>query len=140
MSITKKQIRQIEETVVKIVSEKIVLKKNQQNYYKLVAQAYEEAPMLETTAVKHWVALNRSNHSWFERIHKEVKLIFYSTIGVNSGSISVNGSSFELVYLDKDPYATQAELKNDYIQNKTIYISIDYSEHPYFSTEDNIIF
>lgn len=140
MNISTKKTQLIQESVIKIVSEKILLKKNQENYYKLVTQAYEEAPMLETTAVKHWVALNRSNHSWFERIHKEVKLIFYSTIGVNSDTISVNGSSFELLYLDKDPYVTQAELKNDYVQNQTIYISTDYSDHPYFSTEDNIIF
>jgi hypothetical protein len=64
-----------EEILKKIVSEKILLK-NQENYYKLVTKSYEDAPDYEPSALKYWVALNKSNHDWFNRINSEVNFLF----------------------------------------------------------------
>jgi hypothetical protein len=69
-----------------------------------------------------------------------VKLIFYSLKPISKNSINVDGKNFELVHLESDPYNTQVEMKDDYTKNKVLYISIDYSNHPYYSLEDNIVF
>lgn len=129
----------IKEHIQKIVNEKILLK-NQENYYKVVTDAYIAAPDYEPDAVKYWVALNQSNHAWFNRINGEVNLIFYSLKPVTKDSIQIDGKNFKLVHLDSDPYNTQIEMKDDYTKNKRLYISIDYSEHPYYTLEDNIVF
>jgi hypothetical protein len=132
-------LKTIVENVLINLSEKILLKK-QENYYKLVTDAYIAAPDYEPEAIKHWVALNKSNHDWFNRINNEVKLIFYSLKPVSKNKINIDGKDFDLVHLDSDPYSTQIEMKNDYTKNKTLYISIDYSDHPYYTLEDNIVF
>lgn len=131
----------LREIIRKVIKEKISLTNKQDNYYQLVAKAYDEAVDYDPSALKHWIALNKSNHAWFNRISSEVDLIFYSLGNVSEGStINIDGKTFKLVHMDKDTYNTQVEMKNDYIDNKRLYISIDYSEHPYYTLEDNIVF
>lgn len=136
-------IREVVKRVIseQVIKEKISLKDKQENYYQLVAKKYDEAVDYDPSVLPHWVALNKSNHQWFNRINSEVDLIFYSLKPVAEDStIKIDGKTFDLVHLDKDAYDTQPEMKNDYTQNGRLYISIDYSDHPYYTLEDNIVF
>ena len=65
----------ITESQNRLLQEKLMLK-NWKEYCELVAEAYDEAPDYEPSAVPHWAALNKSNYEWFNKIVKKVNLIF----------------------------------------------------------------
>jgi len=66
---------------------------------------------------KHWVALNKSNYQWFNRICNEVELIFYSENAVSKDEIKIGSKTFKLVHLTSEPYPNQAKMKEDYSKN-----------------------
>lgn len=122
------------------LEEKISLKSDKKTYLKAISDAYQKEPLFDKTVVYAWDALNKSNYSWFNKIVKDCTLIFYSEQPIQEDFIKIKGKKYDLVYLDKSPYKNQKEMKADYDNNKSIYIGIDYSEHPIFSLEDNIVF
>lgn len=123
----------------KIVTEKMgVTKKNVTEFTKMVADAYDAAPVHDPAADPHWRALNESNRKLWQRLLSKIKIIFTTESG-STEPITIDGKSYEVVQME-DPYATQAEMKADVTANKRLYISKDHSDHPLFSVEDNIIF
>ena len=110
-----------------------------QQYGFLVATAYENAPIKEKRAIKHYDSLNKSNHVFWKRLLSRINVTFYSTFKKNEGKIiKVLGKEYKIIH--SEDYTTQSEMKKDVEEKKTLKISIDYSTHPYFSLEDNIIF
>jgi len=114
--------------------------KSWDEYLKLVADAYNNAPNYEASAVKHWKALNDSNYTLFKRLLSKINVVFTTTDKSNVGSLNIMGRNYEIIYLQNEPYNTQSEMKNDVDSNNTIKISIDYSNHPVFSLVDNVVF
>ena len=125
--------------VAEIVTEKMgVTKKNVTEFTKMVADAYDAAPVHDPAADSHWRALNASNRKLWQRLLSRIKIIFTTESG-STEPITINGKSYEVVQME-DPYSTQSEMKSDVETNKRLYISKDHSDHPLFSVEDNIIF
>lgn len=89
-----------------------------EEYARIVADTYHKAPKFEESAVKHWKALNDSNHRMFKQMLSRVTV----------------------EWVTGEPYADQREMREDFLRNKHIAVSKDNSDHPYFSLEDNIIF
>lgn len=52
--------------------------KNFKEYAKLVAKTYNEAPVHEPNATRHWKALVASNNTLFRRLLSKVEIIFVS--------------------------------------------------------------
>jgi hypothetical protein len=134
----------IQETIRKIresnISEKMMLK-NWDKYRQLVAKAYKDAPSMDASAVKHWKALNTSNYTLFKRLLSKTEIILVTENQSDAGkTLNLAGKSFEVKKVDGEPYSSQAEMKADWQKNKKLMISIDYSDHPVFSVEDNVIF
>ena len=122
------------------LSEKMMLK-NWSQYRKLVAEAYKDAPSHDSTVIKHWNSLNASNHTLFSRLLSKTKIILISEEESSVGkTLNLDGNSYKVEKTDGEPYASQAEMKSDWQKTKSLKISIDYSNHPIFSVEDNIIF
>lgn len=122
-----------------LVSEKLVLK-NYGEYIKLVAEAYDLAPDYEQSAVKHWDALKESNYLLFRRIKNKFNLIFVTEDIGKVGTLKISGTDYPIEYISGgQPYETQPEMVQDVKQNGTLKINIDYSEHPVFSVEDNVV-
>ena len=87
-------------------------------YARVVAEVYHKAAVHDTTADKHWQALNESNHKMYKQMLSRVNVMF----------------------VEGEPYETQAEMRDDYLKNHRIAISKDNSTHPFFSLDDNLIF
>ena len=122
------------------ITEKMMLK-NWDKYRQLVAKAYKDAPTMDSSVVKHWNALNRSNHTLFKRLLSKTKISLVTNNQSEDGkTLNLSGKSFEVKKIDGEPYNSQAEMKSAWEKNKEIMISIDYSDHPVFSVEDNVIF
>lgn len=122
------------------LSEKLLLK-DWSTYRNLVAVAYEDAPVFDENAVKHWNALNESNHTLFKRLISKVDIIIVSVEESQAGRTYVlQGKPYVVQKVDGDPYPSQKVMKADYEKTGTLMISMDYSDHPIFSVEDNIIF
>lgn len=119
-----------------------MLLKTWDEYRKLVTQAYEQAPAMEPGAAGHWHALNASNHRLFKQLLSRVKIIFVSGEQHMGGHVlTIDGRQYPVEYFPGgQPYDTQPQMKGDYEQTGTLRISIDYSDHPIFSVEDNIVF
>ena len=83
-----------------------------------VADAYEAAPDYDKDALKHWDALNKSNHKLFKQIQ----------------------SKYKVEFVDEDPYRTAEEMRRETEDTGVLKIYKGDSEHPYFSKEDNWIF
>lgn len=122
------------------INEKMMLK-DWSKYRKLVADAYKDAPSKDSTAVKHWNALNRSNHTLFKRLLSKTKIVLVSEEASKDGTtLNLDGNVYTIKKIDGEPYASQAQMSQDWKQNKQIMISIDYSDHPIFTVSDNVIF
>lgn len=122
------------------INEKMMLKDWSQ-YRKLVADAYKDAPSKDSTAVKHWNSLNRSNHTLFKRLLSKTKIVLVSEEASKDGTtLNLDGNVYTIKKIDGEPYASQAQMSQDWKQNKQIMISIDYSDHPIFTVSDNVIF
>ncbi len=123
----------------KLLSEKLLLK-NYSEYIKLVAEAYDAAPEYDSSVVKHWKALNDSNHKMWQRLLSKVNIIFVTENKSDVGSFNIHGKTYPIEYLEGgQPYETQPEMMRDYKENGVLKINIDYSEHPVFSVIDNVI-
>lgn len=123
-----------------LLAEKMVLK-DYSTYIRLVAEAYEQAPDYDASAVKHWNSLNASNHILFKRLLSKVNVVFTTNDTNKVGQINIDGRDFKIIFIKpEDKYQTQSQMKQEYNQTKILKISIDYSEHPVFSVEDNIVF
>jgi hypothetical protein len=123
----------------KLLTEKLLLK-SWDEYAKLVTKAYAEAPEYESDAVRHWNALNQSNYTLFKRLLSKINVLFVTIDKSKVGSINILGKEYKIIYQAGEPYATQSEMKADLQNTGTLKINIDYSEHPVFSVEDNIVF
>lgn len=142
LSELRKLIQEMVDNELKL-DEKIALK-NYTEYVKLVAQAYIDAPSFEASAVTHWNALRVSNYVWWKRLISEVEVIFVSGDSKyknKTNSINILGKSYPLEYLQGgQPYDNATEMADSYKNKGKLYISIDYSTHPLWSVEDNIVF
>ena len=114
--------------------------KNWDEYVKIVAKAYNEAPDYDASAVHHWNSLNASNHTLFKRLLSKVNIIFTTNDKSKVGSIEIMGKTYPIEYFNGEPYSAQSQMKDDVMKNNTIKISIDYSDHTIFSVQDNVIF
>lgn len=123
-----------------LLREKMLLK-DYSEYIKLVTEAYQKAPDYDASVLKHWVALNQSNHSLFKRLLSKVNVIFTTNDKSKVGEIDINGRNFKIEFiLPQDEYQTQSQMKQSFNETGVLKISIDYSDHPYFSVVDNIVF
>jgi hypothetical protein len=122
------------------IKEKLLLK-NWDRYTELVAQAYLDAPIYDNKAKKNWEALNESNYRLFRRLLSKVDIIFTTEFESEVGSVNIMGREFPIEYLpSSEQYQSQKEMKADYEKTGKLKISVDYSDHPIFSVEDNIVF
>jgi hypothetical protein len=123
-----------------LLNEKMMLK-DYSTYIELVAEAYLKAPDFDSNVVGHWTALNESNHSLFKRLLSKVKLIFTTNDKSKVGEINIENKTFKIDLITPEAeYKTQSEMKSSFQKTGVLKISIDYSDHPIFSLEDNIIF
>jgi hypothetical protein len=135
----------IKEVIVEAITlnEKLSLK-DYGEYARLVTQAYIDAPKYDPSAVKHWNALRDSSYIWWRRLISEVDVIFVtgeSEYETKPGEFTILGKRYKLVYVKGgQPYKTASEMANSYKKDGKLMISIDYSDHPIFSLEDNIVF
>ena len=139
--ITEGQLSTIKSTIRESkLNEKMGLK-NWDGYVKLVSDAYDALPSFEQGAVKHWNALNKSNHTLFKRLLSKADVIFYSNEKSRVGSVNILGRNFKIIYMaQSDEYQTQTDMKKSFNETQTLKISIDFSDHPIFSVSDNIVF
>jgi len=122
-----------------ILVEKLELK-SWDEYQKLVADAYLQAPKYDRAAVGAWQALNASNHKLFQRLLSRANIIFVTEDQNYAGErLNINGRQY-IVQYGKDPYESQAQMKADWEKTGSLKISVDHSQHPVFSVEDNIVF
>jgi hypothetical protein len=127
-------------TILETITEKMELI-DYSEYSKLVAKAYDDAPDYDPSAVKHWNALRDSNYTLFNRLLSRTTIIFVSEEAGNDGKkISINGKDYIVKKVDGEPYDSQPEMRTAWQKTGKLMISIDHSEHPIFSVEDNIVF
>lgn len=123
--------------------EKMMLK-NWDEYAKIITERYEALPMFDETKVHHWKALAESNETLWKRLLSRVEIIFVSgdeKYKDNPSTISILGRDYELIYWEGgQPYDTQPQMKADYERTGKLYISQDFSDHPVFTVEENIVF
>lgn len=122
------------------VSEKLLLK-DWNLYRKMVAEAYNDAPSFQESAVKHWEALNSSNHKLFKRLLSKTKITLISEDDSQVGTLlELDGRPYIIEKIEGEPYDSQKEMKEQWEQTGNLMISIDHSTHPIFSVSDNVIF
>lgn len=110
-------------------------------YAKIIADKYENLPTYDETTIKHWIALNHSNCLLWKRFISKLNVIFVSSEITNQNkSLEILNKNFQILYQENQPYSSQPEMKEDLMKNNRLYISIDYSTHPYFNLIDNIVF
>jgi len=123
-----------------LLKEKLELK-NWDNYIVLIANTYQAMDDYDSSVIKHWNALNTSNHTLFKRLLSKVNVIFTSNDKSNVGNIVIDGREFSVVHMEQgDEYQTQSEMKTSFEKTGKLFISMDHSAHPVFSVEDNIVF
>lgn len=123
-----------------IIKEKLVLS-NYKQYLELVANAYKEADEFESEAVPYWNALKKSNYRLFKRMLSRVDVVFVTEDKSKDGTFfTILGENFPVKYIKGgQPYVTQPQMKNEVQKTGVLKINIDYSNHPVFSVEDNIV-
>src|SRR5690606_34210778 len=120
--------------------EKLLLK-DWTSYIQLVANTYLAAENYDSSVVKHWNALKDSNYTLFKRLLSKANVIFTTNDKSKVGSIQIMGKTHKIEFINpQDEYKTQSEMKSSFEQTGILKISIDYSDHPVFSVEDNIVF
>lgn len=123
-----------------LVRERMALK-NYDEYAKIVAKAYDDAPVYDSSALTHWKTLNESNYKLFNMLLSRTSIKLVSENKSEEGNeFKISGKTYKVEYTDGEPYDSQLEMKQDWNKTKSIKISIDHSEHPVFSVEDNIVF
>lgn len=121
------------------LNEKLLLK-NWDLFGDLVCNAYLKSPDFEQHCVSSWEALNKSNYVLFKRLLSKVNIIFITNGSTNINTIKILGKEYKIIHEDDEPYETAEIMKNEYNSTGILKISIDYSDHPLFSLEDNIVF
>jgi len=96
------------------VSEKLVLK-DFGEYAKLVAKAYEDAPVREPNALPHWQALMASTQRLYKRISSKVKVEFVAD----------------------NPYPDAARMRDEVKRTGILKIWTGHSDHEVFGPEVN---
>ncbi len=110
-------------------------------YSKLVAEAYKAAPEYDTSAVKHWQKLRQSNEVLFRRLLSRTEIIPVSEdSSKNEEKIRLLGQEYTIKHVSGEPYETQKQMRMAWKNTRKLMISIDHSDHPVFSVEDNVIF
>lgn len=123
-----------------LINEKLALI-DWNEYVNLVADAYEKVQDFDSKITGAWEALNKSNHTLFKRLLSKVNVIFTTNNQSEVGTINIDGRMFKVEYINPDDeYKTQSEMKKSFQDTGILKISIDYSEHPVFTVEDNIVF
>jgi hypothetical protein len=84
-------------------------------YCDLVTEAYENAPDNDPEAIKSFSAMRDSVNKFFNIIESKVKVEF----------------------VDGDPYQTAEQMREEIKETKTLKVMKDFSEHPFFSQEEN---
>ena len=113
MKITKSNLK-------KVILEKIMLSRpNFQEYCKVLAKAYLDAPKYDSKVVKHWDALKMSN----DRLYKHML-----------------GKGYKVQIVQEDPYKTQPAMRQDVLKTKVLKVWGEFKNHPYFSAEENFKF
>lgn len=127
-------------SILETITEKMELI-NYSEYSKIVAKAYEDAPDYDPSAVEHWNALRDSNYKLFKRLLSRTKIVFVSEeAGSENKKLSISGREYTVKKVDGEPYGSQPEMKSAWQKTGNLMISIDHSDHPIFSLEDNIVF
>lgn len=93
---------------------------NYDEYAKLVADAYEQAPEYDESTVPSFRAL--IDHA------------------VNKLYPQILGKGIDVQFVDYDPYENRDQMAEDVNENKVLKISRLYNEHPVFSEEENLKF
>lgn len=88
------------------------------DYATLVAKAYLKAPKFDPAATKCWDSLLVSCKNFYKK-----------TL-----------SAIDIIYTDKEMYADAQAMKDDVKKNKRMYVSLEYTGHPYWSDTDYQIF
>jgi hypothetical protein len=110
-------------------------------YAKLVTKSYNELPLMDKSVVPHWDALIKSCYVWWKRLISKVDIVFVTENQKDTGNIKILGKEYEIIFWEGgQPYETAQEMKDGYFKTGTLYISIDYSKHPVWSVEENIVF
>lgn len=110
-------------------------------YAKLVAVAYETAPINDVKAHPAYRALNQSNYAFWRKLLTRVRIECTTEDRADGGKVfRIDGKSYTTRFLGAQPYTTAVEMSNDVRKTGILKISVDYSSHPYFSVEDNIVF
>jgi len=121
--------------------EKLTLKGGYIPFAKNCSKAYELLPAFDNNDSKSWEALKNSNLKLFKNLIAKTNVVYFST---ESKYIGKKFTLFNHTYTveDKGISYDSAEQMKDYYNknNKTIYITADFSDHPYFNVIDNIIF
>ena len=84
-------------------------------YCQLVAEAYEKAPENDPEAIASFTAMRDFVNKMFKQIESKVNVYF----------------------VDGDPYKTADEMREDVKQNRRLKTMKDFSDHPFFSKEEN---
>jgi len=92
-------------------------------FAKLAAAVYEELPVLDKDAVKHWEELNRSNHIFYKRLTSNIKVEF-----INEPNLKGD------IYPDQD--TMKKEVKETGVLKISAYPP---ANHPFFSQDDLLI-
>ena len=93
---------------IKLLTEKMVLK-DYSTYIQLVSDAYLKAPDFDASVVRHWNALNISNHGLFKRLLSKVNVVFVTNDNSKIGSIKIDGRDFKIEHITPESeYKTQS--------------------------------
>lgn len=84
-------------------------------YAKLVAKAYMDAPDYEEEAVPSFEAMKGACEKYFKILQSKVRVEF----------------------VDGDPYSSADQMRREVAATKTLKIMKDFSDHPFFSAEEN---
>lgn len=110
-------------------------------YVRLVAAAYVKAPVNDPAAHPAYRALNQSNYAFWRKLLTRVRVECTTEDRADDGKVfTIDGKKYTTRFLGAQPYATAAEMSADVKQTGVLKISVDYSTHPFFSVEDNIVF
>lgn len=124
------------------VAEKVMLQNPDfPAYARLVADAYAKAPVNDPKAHPAYRALNQSNYAFWRKLLTRVQIVCTTEDKSVEGKVfTIDGTAYTTEFLGAQPYATAAQMSADVKQTGVLKISVDYSTHPFFSVEDNIVF
>lgn len=131
----------LNESHVNWLNETLILKNVElEDYAKIVNSAYNDAPINDPKAHSTYSALNQSNYLLYKRLLSKVKIEFVTEYKSEIGKkFSILNNDYVVKY-NQAPYSTMQQMSNEFKKSGVLQISVDYSDHPYFSVVDNIVF